>query len=78
MNIWRADGLDIKSENYVLGVDWNTESYCLFTNPGDITKNQTGEPGTKGRSLHMTARFYHKLGLFAPAPTAGKILVQEP
>jgi hypothetical protein len=78
MDIWRADGLDIKPENCVLGLDWNTESHCLFTNPGDITKNLKAEPGTKGSILHMTARYYDILGPFVPAPIIGKILVQEP
>jgi hypothetical protein len=76
-DIWRAEGVDIKSETRVLGVDWNTESDSLFTDPRDITDNLAGSPGTKRLILRTTARFYDPLGLFAPVLLVGKLLFQD-
>jgi hypothetical protein len=76
-DIRRAEGVDIKSETRVLGVDWNTESDSLFTDPRDITDNLAGSPGTKCLILRTTARFYDPLGLFAPVLLVGKVFFQD-
>jgi len=75
--IWKAEGQSVEARTQVLGVSWNKESDCLYTDANEMTEKLKEGPTTKRKLLQTTASFYDPLGLFSPVSLIGKVLFQD-
>jgi hypothetical protein len=53
--IWRAGGQSVEAQTHVLGVNWNTDSDCLYIEAVEITKSFKEEPMAK-RKLYKNSK----------------------
>ena len=74
--IWRAIGLETKSTNLVLGLNWDTVRDTRFTDHSDVTDKAQEGPTTKKELPQETCRFYHSLVLMSPVITR-KLIFQD-
>ena len=75
--LWNIEGMEVRNETQVFGIEWNTTSDTFNVGHGNVTNRIAEDPATKRQLLQATARFHDPLGLLSPVSVMAKILFQD-